>query len=160
MRREPLFIRFANSQVDGEGIIDAVISGTSHEPSRKIAEEKQKDLPDFSLFRRDFRNLLQDIIESGISRKMINYVDSYMKPSLEEIDIKSEGRRSGEHREAVIKAEDAPWPEAIVCYNFCLYIRAYGVKEIKLCPVCSKFFSNKGKYAKYCSEACKKQRPK
>ena len=55
----------------------------------------------------------------------------------------------------ILKEKDTPWVEAIVCYNFCLYIKMYGISEIKLCPVCSKFFSHKGKYAKYCSDACK-----
>lgn len=160
MRREPLFIRFANNQVTEEQLIDTVIDHTSHEPSQKIARKRLKDLPDLSDFRKDFKNLLKDIIESGITREMINYVNSYMKPSLEEVDADVQGGRSGEHREAVLKAEDAPWPEAIICYNLCLYIKAYGIREIKECPICLKFFSNKGKYAKYCSEACKAQKAK
>jgi hypothetical protein len=67
------------------------------------------------------------------------------------------GSRAGEKRWVQIKAEDAPWVEAVVCYNLCLYIRMYGIKELKRCPKCQKFFSNKGKYAKYCSDICKPQ---
>lgn len=156
MRREPLFIRFSNGIVDAEGIIISFLDSARHGESKEIAQKAMEKLPDLSVFKEDFRNALSDVIENGINNQVINYLNSYMKPSLLEIVDGSSASRSGERRQIILKAEDTPWVEAIVCYNFCLYLRAYGVRELKLCPVCNKFFSNKGKYAKYCSDICKK----
>jgi hypothetical protein len=157
MKQEPLFIKFANGEVNILDVLERFLSTTQHEPTKKIIEKAKDTLPDLSVFRKDFAGALMDLIESGINQHFINYVDSYMKPSLEEFVEGSGGSRSGEKRWVQIKAEDAPWVEAVVCYNLCLYIRMYGIKELKRCPKCMKFFSNKGKYAKYCSDICKPQ---
>jgi hypothetical protein len=155
MRQEPLFIRFANGQVSATDIIDSFLSTTEHPLSKDIGTKAKGRLPDLSVFKNDFKNLLLDLIDNGINQRLINYVDSYMKPSLEEIVESSGEGRTGERQYIILKAEDTPWVEAIVCYNLCLYIKAYGYRELKECPVCKKFFSNKGKYAKYCSDSCK-----
>lgn len=156
MRREPLFVRYANRELNKNDIIDAFISGSEHDKSIKIAQEAKEEVNyDLSVFRRDFINALQDLIDNGINRQLVNYLDSYMKPSLSEIVEGGGSNTTGEKRWAIIKSADAPWIEAVVCYNMTLYIKAYGYKELKRCPVCSKFFTNKGKYAKYCSDRCK-----
>jgi hypothetical protein len=80
-----------------------------------------------------------------------------MKPSLIEYVESDNIGKVGENRYISIKEEDTPWFEAIICYNLCIYIKVYGIKAIKQCPVCNKIFSTKGKYAKYCSESCKMQ---
>lgn len=156
MRREPLFIRFANGFVQPEEIVRSFLDVSTHEPSIKIAGEQLADLPDLSIFRKDFRKAVADIIDNGINNQFINYVNSYMKPSLLELVDADNRQQTGERRGIVLKAADAPWVEAIVCYNLSLYIKAFGLSELKQCPVCSKFFSNKGRYAKYCSDSCKK----
>lgn len=155
MKAEPLFIRFANKQVGVLDVIQSVMSGCEDAFSKKTAEEAFKKPPDLDLFRNDFINMLKDLVENGVNQQLINYVDSYMKPSITEFVEGTQASRTGEKRWIILKAADAPWIEAIVCYNMCIYIRMYGIKEIKLCPVCHKFFSNKGKYAKYCSDSCK-----
>jgi hypothetical protein len=155
MRSEPLFVRFANGTVSSLDILGSLIATTNHEPSKNIAEKAKELVVDLSVFRKDFCSMIQDLIDNGISQQLINYVDSYMKPSLEEIVDSSNGGRTGERRYVIIKAEDAPWIEALVCYNLCLFIKAYGVKEIKQCYTCKKYFTNKGKYAVYCSDSCK-----
>jgi len=151
MRREPLFIRFVNNLIDSKQIVESFLTENKNEKSKIIAEETLLSPPDLFIFKRDFKDLLTDIIDNGISKEAINYIDSYMKPSLEEII------ESGDYRYAILKVKDTPWVEAILCYNLTLYIKAYGLKDIKLCPVCNKFFTTNGKYAKYCSEICKKQ---
>ena len=155
MRREPLFVRFANSEANASDIIQSFLSNSEEEKSNKIAEKAANSIPDLNIFKRDFQEALEDLIDSGVNQRFINYVNSYMKPALTEYVEGSGGSRSGEKRWISIKEEDTPWIEAIVCYNLSLYIRMYGLKEIKRCPVCRKFFSNKGKYAKYCSDPCK-----
>lgn len=153
MRIEPLFINFLNKNICSNDIIKTVIQTAKDERTRKIAEERGE--VDLLLFRKDFEKMILDMIDNGVNQRIINYLNSYMKLSLEEYIDTSAGSRVNESRYVSIKAEDTPWLEAIICYNLCLYIKAYGFKEIKRCPVCMKFFSNKGKYAKYCSEVCK-----
>ena len=154
---DPLFIRFANNLLDTEDIIRVILDGASDDRSHEIASKAMEDQKstDLSVFRRDFRNMLTDLIENGVNQHLINYVNSYMKPSLEEFVEGTGGTRAGEKRNISLKAEDAPWMEAVVCYNLCIYIRVYNTNSIKNCPVCSKFFTHKGKYAKYCSDSCK-----
>lgn len=154
MRVEPLFIRYANGHTDTYSIIQSFLESNIDEKSKEIATETLKSPPDLIMFRKDFKSLLVDIIDNGINKQAINYINNYMKPSLEEI-VEGGNSRAGEKRQVILKAKDTPWVEAIVCYNLTLYIKMFGISEIKLCPVCSKFFSHKGKYAKYCSDLCK-----
>ena len=157
MRNEPLFIKFLNSQVGVSDIVHTVLTSSVDEVSKDIAKNTlDGKLPDLSQFRKDFSEAIDDIIDNGLSQRFINYVNSYMKPSLIENVKGSDGGRAGEERHLMIKDSEAPWVEAVVCYNLCIYIKAYGQAELKRCPVCRKFFSNKGKYAKYCSESCKR----
>lgn len=155
MRDEPLFIKFINGQVNYFQIIEMVLISSKDSRSKEIAEAKKNTNVDLSIFREDFRKVVVDLIDNGINQRVINYINSYMKPSLEEFVESSAGSRVNESRYVSIKAEDAPWLEALVCYNLCIFIKIYGFKEIKQCAQCGKFFSHKGQYAKYCSESCK-----
>jgi hypothetical protein len=155
MRDEPLFIKFLNGQITHAQIIDSVLGTSKDQRSKDIAEGKRGAPTDLSIFREDFRNVVIDLIDSGINQRVINYIDSYMKPSLEEFIEPNQGSRMNESRYISIKADDAPWMEAIFCYNLCIFIKVYGFSDIKQCSNCGKFFSHKGKYAKYCSDSCK-----
>lgn len=155
MRDEPIFIKLLNGQVNSDHIIDTVIGTAKDQKSKDIAEKKKGTGVELSLFREDFKKVVIDLIDNGINQRVINYLNSYMKPSLEEFVDFPTGSRVNESRYISIKAEDTPWVEAVVCYNLCIFIKVYGFKEIKQCPNCNKFFSHKGQYAKYCSDACK-----
>jgi len=150
-RVEPLFVRFANGEATVADVVGAV-SSSKDAKTAGFAAEALKALPDLSVFRTDFKAMLADLAENGVSRRLVNYVDSYMKPSLEEYTEGAGGSRAGEGRWVAVKDGTAPWPEALVCYNMCLYIRAYGIEEFKKCATCGRYFTNKGKYAKYCME--------
>lgn len=156
---EPLFIKYVNGVLIEEQLLNSFLSSAKDEKTKDIILRKKEEVlsRDYSYFKRDFKELLLDLIDNGITQRLINYVNSYMKPSLEEYVVSSNYGRIGEDRFVGIKDEDAPWFEALVCYNLCLYIKVYGIKVIKQCPVCMKIFSTKGKYAKYCSEICKQQ---
>lgn len=155
MRVEPLFVRFSNKVTGADGVVKSFINNTEHSKSINIAREALDNVPDLSVFRKDFRNALEDLIDNGINGQFTNYLNCYMKPSLSEV-LEGDGRNTtGEKRWVIIRDADAPWIEALICYNLTLYIKAYGFKELKKCPVCTKFFTNKGKYSKYCSELCK-----
>lgn len=155
MKEGPLFIKFLNNEIDYPDIINSVINSSKDERSQTIAQNKKDEIIDFSYFRTDFRKAILDLIDNGITQRLINYIDSYMKPSLLEFEEPNSGSRSGERRHVIIKTDDAPWIEAVVCYNLCVYIRAFGIDSIKQCKTCNKFFTHKGKYAKYCSDQCK-----
>lgn len=155
MRDEPLFVKFLNGQISYLQIIDIVIETSKDGKSKSIAESKKDSNIDMSLFREDFQKVVLDLIDNGINQRVINYLNSYMKPSLEEFVESPGGSRVNESRYVSIKADDAPWLEAILCYNLCIFIKVYGFKEIKQCAQCGKFFSHKGQYAKYCSDSCK-----
>lgn len=161
MKREPLFIRFSNGIEDAGDVVHSFLDTSDHPKSVSIAKNALNSLPDISLFRRDFKKALKEITESGISKRFVDYVDSYMKPSLLEVVDDGKGSsRLSEKRGIIIKEADTPWIEAIICYNLCLYIRAFNVHAIKCCDVCEKFFTHKGKYAKYCSDECKARKGK
>jgi hypothetical protein len=156
MRDEPLFIKFLNSQIDATQVIEAAIAQSKNKRTTDIATAKKKEFVDLSIFKEDFLKVIVDLIDNGVNQRVTNYLDSYMKPSLEEFIEPSQGSRVNESRYVGIKAEDAPWVEAILCYNLCIYIKAWGLKDIKQCPTCGKIFTTRGQYAKYCSEACKR----
>ena len=153
MKIEPLFIRLANRKAGALDIIHSFKESSQDEPSIEIANDAIEKVPDISLFIKDFREVIEDLIDNGVNQRVINYINSYMKPSLSEV-LDSSG---GERRWIYLKDAKAPWVEAIVCYNLSLYIKAFGLDTIKNCPVCSKFFTHKGKYSKFCSESCKGQ---
>jgi len=155
MRDEPLFIKFLNGQINHTHIVDTVINTSKDQRSKDIAEGKKGENVDLSLFREDFKKVIVDLIDNGVNQRVINYIDSYMKPSLEEFLEPNRGSRVNESRYVSIKAADAPWLEAVVCYNLCIFLKVYGISDIKQCATCGKFFSHKGKYAKYCSDPCK-----
>jgi len=150
-----LFINFLNGKYSHSHIIESVIANSKDEKSKEIAIKKRSEDVDLSYFKNDFKKVVLDLIDNGINQRVINYINSYMKPSLEEFIDTGKGSRVNEDRYVVIKAEDTPWLEAIVCYNLCIYIKQYGFNSIKQCSTCHKFFCHKGQYAKYCSDACK-----
>ena len=82
-----------------------------------------------------------------------------MEESLEE-ELEVSDSRFGENRTQIarIKDEQGPWVQGILCYNLCLYIKAFGLESLKSCRVCQKLFAHKGKWAVYCSDQCKKNK--
>lgn len=155
MIAEPLYIKFVNGHVSSKGVIESFQKNAQNDRTREIAEKALDNPPNLAQFRTDFKNLLMDLMDRGVNREFINYLNSYMKPSLEESVEGSSSGRTGEKRWVGIKDEDAPWVEAAVCYNLSLYIKLEGIEKIKQCAVCKKFFCHKTKYAKYCSDGCK-----
>jgi hypothetical protein len=155
MIAEPLYIRFANGQITSKGVIESFLKNAQNDKTRDIAEKALESPPNLTQFRKDFKSLLSDLMDRGVNREFVNYLNSYMKPSLEEFVEGSSIGRTGEKRWVGIKDEETPWVEAAICYNLSLYIKLEGIEKIKQCPVCKKFFCHKTKYAKYCSDSCK-----
>jgi hypothetical protein len=154
----PLFIRVANGLSSASAIAEAIIASTQDEATKEIAKALPVDGVDLSLFEKDLRALLADIEANGLVPPVIDYLNEYMKPSLlmHPID-KSNGGSGTKGYWLSIKDPEAPWLEAVVCYNLSAYIKLFGHNSIKRCPVCTSFFvQGKMKY-KFCSEACKRR---
>jgi hypothetical protein len=98
-------------------------------------------------------------VREGVGEEFKAFVNHYMEQSLEE-DLTIEKGVHGENRSQVarIKDTEAPWVQAFICYNLCLYIKAFGMDDLKECKVCGKLFCHKGKWASYCSDSCKKKK--
>ncbi len=156
--REPIFIRFLNGNVDEKSVLNTFEENCQDDFTREVIQEKKDNLPNLSVFRQDFSNAVKDLTENGVNSYFVNYVNSYMKPSLEEfVEEKSHQSTGMEKRWVKIREKETPWLEALICYNLCLYVKAFSSNTIKACKQCQKFFTHKGKYASYCSETCKGQ---
>ena len=155
--KEPLFVRFINGDTGLMEMLDSF--SQSKDPYTLQAVEKARvNTPDISDFKKELKEAVLDIVKEGIDDTFKVFVDHYMGGALEE-DIKSSKDPLGDNVQRVVRVinDEAPWIQALICYNLSLYIRTFGLESLKSCKVCNKLFSNKGQYAAYCSDSCKKQ---
>lgn len=155
-RDAPLFIRVVNGRADAHDIAQGLLKGTKDPTTKELAETTDLSQFDISLFVQDMKALLRDLKSEGLTKNIINYLDDYMSVSLLMHDEDSSAGISGRKGYWLsIKDAEAPWVEAIVCYNLSAYLKLYGHNGIQECPACRKFFvQGKMKY-KFCSESCK-----
>lgn len=155
MSKGPLFLRFINREVSVVEMLQS-FAGASDPVTVTAAIKAMKNPPDLESFRTEMKDAVTDIIKDGLGQEFIVFVDHYMKDSLEE-DLETEKGERGVNvsRWARIKDEKETWAQGFICYNLCLYIKAFGLQSLKKCKVCSKFFNHKGKWAVYCSDECK-----
>jgi hypothetical protein len=154
--REPLFIRFLNKDLSAVDMLS--IFSRSFDPyTAQAAAKAMDDPPDLEEFHHELLDAVRDLIRTGLGEEFKAFVNNYMAASLVE-DVETKDSKFGEnvYRRARISNEEAPWVQGLVCYNLCLYIKAFGLEDLKICRVCNKIFAHKGKYAIYCSDACKK----
>ncbi len=160
MSINPLFLKFLNREAP---VLEMLSSfSRSKDPyTSEAANELMENPPDLEEFRKEFIDAVRDIIKEGPGKEFSAFVDHYMAPSLEE-DVKTVKGQRGEniHRTARVKDKNEPWVQALICYNLCLYIRAFGLEALKTCKVCGRFFAHKGKWAVYCSDVCKSNKNK
>lgn len=155
MIKEPLFLRFINHST----AISEMLYTFSKSPDTYTSEAAKKAIinpPDLEGFREELTQAVKDIIKNGLGEEFKAFVDHYMESSLEE-DVSTSDGHFGQNisRVARVKDDTAPWIEGFICYNLSLYIRVYGLDELKICKVCDKIFGHKGKWAVYCSDSCK-----
>lgn len=155
MFREPLFIKFLNRGVT----VFEMLKSFSKASDKKTSEAAKKALsnpPDLDNFREEFTEAVRDLVNKGLGEEFKAFVDHYMSPSLEEdVDLTEGQFGQNVSRSARVKDESSTWIEGFVCYNISLYIRAFGLNDLKICKICDKFFAHKGKWAVYCSDGCK-----
>lgn len=158
MPKAPLFLKFANREIS----IDEMLESFSRSPdsyTSKAVVKARAHPPELEDFREELKDAVTDIIKEGPGEEFKAFVNHYMEEALEE-DIETEKGQLGKNvfRTARVKDMSKTWVQGFICYNLCLYIRAFGLGALKKCKVCGKFFNHKGKYAVYCSDSCKSQR--
>ena len=158
--KNPLFINFLNWKGDKyavEKMLENLLEQFEDEEDQKIVEKKLNSLDDSYLnnlteFNKSFRKYVVEAINSQtVSEEFLFWLNNAYK-YLEE---KIEKYLNDEDRKIHIKNDEGRWLEALFCHNFIMAFNYFGLDIIKLCPICSSFFSHKGKYARYCSEGCK-----
>ena len=155
MFKNPLFLKFINREAPILEMLGS-FSRSKDSYTANAAVELMENPPDLDEFRTEFMDAVSDIIKEGPGKEFTAFVDHYMAPSLEEdVETKKGSRGENISRTARVKDKSQPWVQGIICYNLCLYIRAFGLSDLKICKVCGKIFAHKGKWALYCSDPCK-----
>lgn len=158
----PLFIRFVNGFTDFRSIAAALGKASDDEETKALVEEflrvYKEDSVDLSDFKADLRNLLNDIIENGVILPVTQYLNAYMEPSILEMSAETADTRSGNRRTWLkIRDKEAPWLEAVVCYNLSIFLIHVGASKLRCCKACRKFYVIGKLQYSYCSESCKKR---
>ena len=156
----PFFTKILNWKGDKfsiEGMLQKLLEQFTKDADRLIVEDKLKNLTDDYLneitkFQQKFRQyMLQTISSQNVSEEFLLWLGNSYKYLEESVELYV----NDETRSISIKEASGRWFEALACYNFIMTFNYFGVQIIKVCPICSTFFSHKGKYAKYCSDGCK-----
>jgi len=155
--KEPLFVRYLNGEIGILEMMDSFSRMTEDTYTLKAIENARTAFPDMSGFKEELKGAVLDIMNKGLDEAFKFFVNHYMESSLAE-DIKTAKSSLGDNitRTARVKDENETWIQGLICYNMSLYIRAFGLDNLKMCRICQRFFSNKGPYAIYCSDSCKK----
>lgn len=156
---EPLFVRFANGTA---GLLDVCrsLAGSRDEKTARIASDVLS-FPGLYIssvddFRKEFRNCLESMVDNGLSNQVKDFLNSYTSAALVEYTSNSSYRNSGTSEQwLAVSNHDALWVEATICYNLMLFIKLGKLRDLKKCTKCGKYFSHKGSYAKFCSDACR-----
>ena len=155
--KDPLFLRFLNREVGGAELLASFAQSSDPFTADTARQALSGSGLDLTGFHQELQDATTDAIKDGVGEEFRGFVNHYMESTLEEDVQTVEGERGQDvHRTARIKDPKGPWVQALLCYNLCLYIKAFGLQDLKKCKVCSKFFCNKGQYAVYCSDGCKK----
>jgi hypothetical protein len=152
--KTPMFLKFLNREL---GVTDLLLSFSRSDDTKTVNAAKNAigKPPDLEDFRKELGDAVEDLIKNGLSDELKAFANNYMA-CLEE-DIETSDTPLGENRSHVARVidETGPWVQGFICYNLCLYIKIFGLDELKKCRVCGKIFAHKGKFAVYCSEPCK-----
>jgi len=157
MFKDPLFLKFVNRNVTVFEMLQS-FSKASDKNTSEAAEKALLNPPDLDNFREEFQEAVRDLIKEGLGPEFKAFVDHYMEPALEE-DVEMSDGMFGQNvsRAARVKDGASTWIEGFICYNLSLYIRAFGLDNLKICKICDKIFAHKGKWAVYCGDSCKSE---
>lgn len=159
LSHNPLFIKFLNWSGDKftiENLLKGLQDSFELDSDKDTVKSTLLNLDESYLsnldnFKKKFVSyVFNTITNQNASEEFLAWLSNSYKYIEEEID----NHHNNEIRKVHIKDPEGRWFESLICYNFIMTFNNFGVEIIKKCP-CSKFFSHKGKYAKYCSEECK-----
>lgn len=156
LRQQPLFIKFLNNEIDVNSMLES-FSRSKDNATVEASKAAFKNPPDLSKFKKEFTEAVEDIITEGFDEGFKAFVNHYMTALEEDVDIKNTPRGENRSQTARVSDKNGPWVQGFICYNLCLYIKAFGLENLKKCRICGRFFIHKGKYAIYCSDVCKKK---
>jgi hypothetical protein len=160
MSKNPMYLKFLNREITVLEMLQS-FSRSKDSYTSNAAVEATENPPDLEEFRKEFNDALTDVVKDGLGEEFKAFVNHYMESTLEEdVETKKSQRGENVYRTARVKNKSGPWIQGVICYNLCLYIRAFGLSDLKMCKVCDKFFAHKGKYALYCSDVCKANKSK
>ncbi len=160
LKHNPLFVNFLNWRGDLYSLnkmLYSVADSFEEAKDKSIALNKAENidsqyLDNLTNFQKVFTKYIQQTISSkNISTDFVSWMDNAFKYIKENVSTYAQD----EYRSISILDESGRWFEGIIIYNFIMTYNYFGSEIIKQCPVCSNFFSHKGKYAKYCSDGCK-----
>jgi len=155
--KTPMFLRYLNNEV---GVMDLLtsFSRSTDTITANAAAEALKNPPNLDDFKNELKDAVDDLIKEGLTDELKVFANHYMECLTE--DVETSSTPYGDNRSHLARVKDAsgPWVQGFICYNLCLYVKMFGLEELKKCKVCGKAFANKGKYAVYCSDLCKSKK--
>lgn len=154
MSKNPMFLQFINRE---KGAVDLLLSfSKSRDPKTSEAAKRAMDNPpDLEEFRTELYDAVSDMVTDGIGDEFKAFVNHYMDFLEEDYEIENTPRGQNQSHTARVKDENGPWVQGFLCYNTVLYVKAFGLENLKKCKICGKLFAHKGKWAVYCSDTCK-----
>lgn len=160
-KEEPLFITFLNTGLSKVFITDLLtrVEKLFTEPADKLAakdfreELKDHHLEGYRLTQTKFKDHIDHIIKFKAFDKDFGSWANFYLSSLRE--IKREDKQGNVERFVKIGDHHGDWITGLILYNFSLFAKAYSIDILKNCSRCNRYFTMKGKYAKYCSDKCK-----
>lgn len=152
--KNPLFLRFINRKMSAFEILQS-FSNSADPITATAAKDALNDPPDLEDFRKELEDAVRDLSKDGLGEEFKAFVNHYMEPSITQA-IDNEKTPFGENRyhAAFIKDLDSTWIEGLICYNLCLYVKAFGLDNLKTCKTCGVVFCHKGRWAAYCEDTC------
>ena len=150
----PLFLRFINRTLTVGDLLRTFFESSDLETVR-ASQELINSPPDLEYFRVELEDAVRDLARAGLNEEITSFLDHYMEPSLLQ-EFSSSKNSLGENRSSVAKIKDknSTWIEGFICFNLTLYIKAFGLDNLKICKTCGKLFAHKGKWAVYCEDGC------
>ena len=158
--KDPLFLRFINKKI---GVFDLLNSyASSLDPlTAETARNAMEDPPDLDEFRKELEDAVRDLAKEGLGEEFKAFVNHYMEPAITQV-MNNTKTPFGENRShlAYVKDPDSTWIQGFLCFNLSLYIKAFGLDNLKSCRTCATIFANKGKWAVYCQDVCNPKKKK
>jgi hypothetical protein len=158
--KNPLFLRFINRKI---GVFDLLNSfASSPDPlTAETARNAADSPPDLEEFRQEMEEAVRDLSKEGLGEEFKAFVNHYMVDSITQV---TDNKKTpfGENRShlAYVKDPDSTWIQGFLCFNLSLYIKAFGLDNLKTCKTCGALFAHKGKWAVYCEDSCNPKKKK